>query len=67
VNVDAVIFQSDNRMAWDALVRDHLGILKLSCQESIDGIQIPELAEAMVVRQALKIISDKGFRNISLV
>jgi hypothetical protein len=48
--VDAAVFQSDNRMAWGAIVRNHLGDMKLACQESIDEIQSPELAEAMAVR-----------------
>jgi hypothetical protein len=50
LNVDAAVFQSDNRMAWGAIVRNHLGDIKLACQESIDEIQSPELAEAMAVR-----------------
>jgi hypothetical protein len=50
-------------MGWDFVIRDHQGSLKLASHGSIDGIQNPELAEAVAVRQALSTAGDKGFTD----
>ena len=66
VNVDAALFPNDNRIGWGVIIRDHNGVFKLSCSESIDGLTSPELAEALAIRRALKITSDNGFRDVIL-
>jgi hypothetical protein len=48
-------------MVWGFVIRDHQGSLKLACHGSLHGIQNPELAEAVAVRQALASAGDKGF------
>jgi hypothetical protein len=53
-------------MGWGLVIRDHQGSLKLASHGSIDGIQNPELAEAVAVRQALATAGDKGFTDIVL-
>jgi ribonuclease HI len=67
VNVDAAIFKQENRMGWGAVVRDHAGGLKLACNESINGILSPELAEATAIQRALSVSKDRGFQDIVLV
>jgi hypothetical protein len=67
VNVDAAIFLTEHQMGWGAVVRDHTGSILLACNEGVDGITAPELAEAIAVRQALSITRDKGFQKIILM
>jgi ribonuclease HI len=67
VNVDAAVFQAEHRMGWGAVVRDHTGSVLLACNEGVDGITAPEMAEAVAVRQALSITRDKGFQKIILM
>jgi hypothetical protein len=66
VNVNAAIFKQENQMGWGAVVRDHGG-LKLACNESINDILSPELAEATAIQRALSVSKDKGFKDIVLV
>jgi ribonuclease HI len=61
VNVDAAIFKDENRFGWGAVVRDHLGSVKLTCNEGTGGMVSPELAEALAIRSVLRITRDNGF------
>ena len=53
-------------MGRGAVVRDHLGSLKLACDEDIESIVVPKLADAMAARRALEISKANGFRRITL-
>jgi hypothetical protein len=53
VNVDAAIFKDENRYGWGAVVRGHIGSVKLTCNEGTSGMVSPELAEALAIRSAL--------------
>ena len=67
VNVDAAIFPAEHRMGWGAVIRDHLGALKLACSEGLAGITSPEIAEAVAIRNALMVSKDNGFNDIILL
>uniref|UniRef100_A0ACD5VMN9 Uncharacterized protein n=1 Tax=Avena sativa TaxID=4498 RepID=A0ACD5VMN9_AVESA len=54
-------------MGWGAVVRDHTGSLLFACNEGVEGITAPELAEAIAVRRALSITRDKGFQKLILL
>jgi hypothetical protein len=45
----------------------HTGSILLACNEGVEGITAPELAEAIAVRQAMLITRDKGFQKIILM
>jgi hypothetical protein len=48
-------------MGWGFVIRDHQSSLKLAGHGSLNGIQNPELAEAVAVRRALASAGDMGF------
>jgi hypothetical protein len=54
VNADATVFAAENRMGLGMVIPDHLGALKLSCSEGINGIISPELAEAYAIRRVTR-------------
>jgi hypothetical protein len=61
VNVDAGVEQ---RMDWGAVIRDHAGFQKLACKEGIDGIVVPEVAEAMAIKRALLVTKTMVFTTL---
>jgi hypothetical protein len=67
VNVDAAIFAAERHMRWGAVVRDHVGALKLACKEDIDDIITPEVAEATAITRALLVTRNHGFQDIVLI
>jgi ribonuclease HI len=67
VNVDAALFQAEQRMGWGAVLRDHDGNFLLSCSEGLAGFPPPEMAEAIAVRRALTVSKERGFTKIVLV
>jgi hypothetical protein len=54
-------------MGWGAVVGDNDGKFLLACQEGIEGILSPELAEASAIWHALMVARDNGFTNIFLI
>jgi ribonuclease HI len=54
-------------MGWDAVFRDHQGIFKLAAPEGMQGSPVPEQAEAVAIRNALRVAADRGFQDIILV
>uniref|UniRef100_A0ACD5XQW0 Uncharacterized protein n=1 Tax=Avena sativa TaxID=4498 RepID=A0ACD5XQW0_AVESA len=60
---------SQQSIIWvgGAVLRDHAGKFLFSCNEGLEGLPVPELAEAIAARSALTITRDKGFQKISLV
>jgi hypothetical protein len=57
------VFAAENRMGLGMVIPDHLGALKLSCSEGINGIISPELAEAYAIRRVTR---EQGFNHIIL-
>jgi ribonuclease HI len=67
LNVDAALFPAEKRMGWGAVLRDHTGTFLFSCAEGLDGLPVPELAEAIAARSALTMARDKGFQKVIMV
>jgi ribonuclease HI len=64
VNVDATVFQKDNRMGLGFVVRDHRGDFLAACRKGIDKITNPELAEAIAFRQAILFASELPYNQV---
>jgi hypothetical protein len=47
-------------MGWDAVFRDHQGIFKLAAPEGMQGSPVPEQAEAVAIRNALRVAADSS-------
>jgi hypothetical protein len=54
VNVDAAIFQKDNRMGLGIVITDHRGDFLAACMQGIDKVSCPEMAEALALRRAVQ-------------
>jgi hypothetical protein len=67
VNVDAALFPEQRRCAVGAVFRDHLGQCIVAVSEPIPGFHDPEMAEALALRRAMQIASDRAFHNVIFV
>ena len=64
VNVDAATFSQSARTDFGVVIRDHRGRVQAAHRGYFERIQIPEVAEAMALRQALILANNLGIRNI---
>jgi hypothetical protein len=66
VNIDAALFFSSRHMGACIVIRDHVGMCVAACNNNIEEIIIPELAEAYAVRLSLSFARDEGSNNVQL-
>ena len=64
VNVDAAIFSQSARAGFGVVIRDHRGRVQVANRGYFERVQIPEVAEAMALHQALILANNLGIRNI---
>ncbi|XBI35755.1 hypothetical protein VPH35_121403 [Triticum aestivum] len=64
VNVDAATFSQSARAGFGVVIRDHRGRVQATNRGYFERIQIPEVAEAMALRQALILANNLGIQNI---
>ncbi|TVU45008.1 hypothetical protein EJB05_04476, partial [Eragrostis curvula] len=65
VNVDAAVFQKDNRMGMGIVIRDHKGDFLAACRQGVDKITNPEVAEAIAFRRAVLFASELQYHQTS--
>jgi ribonuclease HI len=66
INVDAALFSSSKRMGVGVVIRDHIGNCLVACNQLLDEVTTPEIAEALAVRCALTLARDEGLDKIIL-
>ena len=64
INIDAAIFSQSQRMGIGVVIRNHLGQVLAACRRYVMHFQLPELAEAVAMRHALKFAEEAGFRKV---
>lgn len=64
VNVDASIFSHSARMGFGVVICDHQGKLQVASRGYFERVQVPEIAEAMALRQALFLAKEIGVQKI---
>ena len=64
VNVDAAIFSQSARAGFGVVICDHRGRVLAGNRGYFERIQIPEVAEAMALRQALILANNLNIPNI---
>ncbi|SPT16885.1 unnamed protein product [Triticum aestivum] len=64
VNVDAAIFSQSARAGFGVVIRDHRGRVQVANRGYFERVQIPEVAEAMALQQALILANNTGMRKI---
>lgn len=64
INVDAALFNEDNRYGYACVARDYTGRLVTAKTGSWRGKVAPELAEAVAFKEALSWIKAKGWQSI---
>jgi hypothetical protein len=53
INVDAALFKDTARMGVGVVIRDHRGEFLSACNQVLDEVTLPEIAEALVIRCAV--------------
>jgi ribonuclease HI len=66
INVNAALFSSSNRMGVGVVIRDHIGNCLVACNQLLDEVTPPEIAEALAVRCALTLARDEGLNKVIL-
>jgi hypothetical protein len=66
LNVDAAMFAASKQMGTGIVARNHVGSFVAACSTVTDDVILPELAEAMSIRQALSFAREEGFPKIIL-
>uniref|UniRef100_A0A803NSB0 Reverse transcriptase domain-containing protein n=1 Tax=Cannabis sativa TaxID=3483 RepID=A0A803NSB0_CANSA len=64
INVDAAIFEGQNRFGSALVVRDHNGMLVEGCTKLHNGNIAPSIAEALSFREALSWIKDQTYNSV---
>uniref|UniRef100_A0A0A8XVJ3 Reverse transcriptase zinc-binding domain-containing protein n=1 Tax=Arundo donax TaxID=35708 RepID=A0A0A8XVJ3_ARUDO len=63
VNVDAAVFAKPDRMGIGIVIRDHNSCFLVACRQTIEGITVPELAEALAIRRAVLLTSELEYNQ----
>jgi hypothetical protein len=66
-NVDAAVFSESERMRAGCVIQDHNEIFLATTNQVICKVFEPEMAEALVVRWALKFSCDQHFEKVVIV
>jgi ribonuclease HI len=66
INTDAALFANSRCMGVGVVIRDHVGRCLASCNEKLENVTAPELAEALACRRALNFARDEGFFKVAL-
>jgi hypothetical protein len=64
LNVDAALFPGENRMGWCCL---NVDAALFFCRKGMQGLPVPELAEALGVRCAITMVRARGFLKVVVV
>jgi ribonuclease HI len=67
INTDAALFVNSRCIRVGVVIRDHTGRCLAACNEKLENVTAPELAEALACRRALNFARDEGFSKVALV
>ncbi|KAK1601164.1 hypothetical protein QYE76_017309 [Lolium multiflorum] len=61
INVDVALFSSSSSMGMGVVIRDNDARCLVACNERLEHVTDPELAEALACRRGLNLARDEGF------
>lgn len=64
VNVDAAIFSQSARAGFGVVIHNHRGRVQAANKGYFERVQIPEVAKAIALRQALILANNTAIRKI---
>jgi hypothetical protein len=64
INVDAALFSSSSSMGMGVVIRDSDARCLVACNERLEHVTDPELAEALACRRGLNLDRDEGFSKV---
>jgi hypothetical protein len=64
INVGAALFSSSSSMGMGVVIRDSDARCLVACNERLEHVTDPELAEALACRRGLNLDRDEGFSKV---